>query len=267
MLSDKPSSAWFIRDSMWRKSKPLMLESQKKIMELLNLFEDSENVHNLGEGVPIKLEQIILQDTIMMASEFIHKLRLREINLYDRTKALQISRRMSAKPVLRLQSHAFPEVLSNEVMSYLPAVYRWDSLRQKYDYEFLTKGLKQKTIPRINIIFKNFFQAVKLHIAYIKQHEGTTFGPFAVHDPNRLDFLRESYNEWSSAVIKMEKIEVIVSLYRTLELAHLEPIIKKSVYNDFCSKMITILHMLVIAVKPSPKKPRVRKVKIAMVDA
>ena len=41
----------------------------------------------------------------------------------------------------------------NQVMSFLPPVYRWDSLRLKYTDEFLTEGLKKKSITRIKVIF------------------------------------------------------------------------------------------------------------------
>jgi hypothetical protein len=263
MLSEKTGSFWFIRESWRDKSKPMMLKTQKKITDLLDLFENSENIHNKREGIVVQLEQEILEEAMSMAMEFVETLRKRGIQMNHRITASKISQSLSVKPI----SLTFPDVINKQVMSYLPAVYRLDNLRQKYDYTFLMEGLKKKTIPRINDIFKNFLKTAKAHLVYMTRQKDAIVGPFSVHNPDCLYFLGDIANDWTLATVKMEKIEVILTLYRQLELTHIEKIIKKTVYNDLCQKMITILHSLVIALKPSPKKPRVKKVKVEIVES
>ena len=178
-------------------------------------------------------------------------MRLRQVKIEQNA-----GRGLTDMSLAKIKSAAFPEIISNEVMSYLPAVYRWDSLREKYNYDFLLKGLLKKTVPRINIIFGEFMAVVSRHVDYIKEKSKSAVVPFAAHDPDWNHFTTTAVVKWCRVTLKMDMIEIILGLYRQLELAHIDSIIKKTDYNDFCERMIKILHVLVIAVKPTKRKSR-----------
>jgi hypothetical protein len=151
----------------------------------------------------------------------------------------------------------------NQVMSFLPAVYRWDSLRLKYTDEFLAEGLKKKSVSRIKSVFNALYKEADSHVAFMKQHEEKTVGQFVkkhpsgyVHDKLKM-LLVDAKISWYHSD-KAKKIDAVVSLYKKLEETTEKWIVKKDIYDEACSKMTKILHALVIAVQPkkSTKKPR-----------
>jgi len=231
-----------------------LAKNQQQVFDTLDQFVDSTNLRNRDHR-PVGLEEKILNEAIKMAQDFIEEAYARKRKLHVRTTVPQA---LSDKSIATIQSGTFPEVLSNQVMSYLPVVYRWDSLRLKYNDAFLREGLYTKTVLRIKIIFTRLFDLAAAHIGFMKSHEGSTSGKFSVETR---DLIREIKRKWDQSYAKQTKIEAIIYLYNALELAHSKTIIKKALYDDFCAKMIKILHVFVIAVRPIPKKRRVLKPK------
>jgi len=260
MLQDKSHTggAMVIPEIWTRKAKPGIIKYQEKISAMMDLFEDYENVHGLAEGDVTNLEIAILNETIQIAEDFLYKMKVRHVRMRLRQVKVEqnVGRELTNRSLAKIKSTAFPEILSNEVMSYLPAVYRWDSLRQKYNYEFLMKGLFKKTVRRINIIFGEFMAVVSRHVDYITEKTKSAVVPFAVHDPDWNHFTTTAVVKWCRVTLKMDMIEIILGLYRQLELAHIDSVTKKTDYNDFCQRMIKILHVLVIAIKPTKRKCR-----------
>jgi hypothetical protein len=243
---------------MWsRKSKPLLEKTHKKILETLDLFENCANLRII-DGSPMKVEIDILSDVLHMAEKFIDKIRIKRAHIYW-TAETRFYPSLTDTSVIKMQSITFPEEVAKEVMSYLPTVYRWDSLRQKYTDEFLANALNKKSVARIKAIFQGLHGTACDQVAYMKRHKGTSLGVFSVHNPDSRDLLYDALSKWNMARHKPAKIEAIIWLYTALECAHSKTIVKKTVYDEFCARMIRILHMLVIAVKPVPKKPRAKK--------
>ena len=151
----------------------------------------------------------------------------------------------------------------NQVMSFLPAVYRWDSLRLKYTDEFLAEGLKKKPVSRIKSVFNALYKEADSHVAFMKQHEEKTVGQFVkkyptgyVHDDLKT-ILVDAKISWHYSD-KAKKIDAVVSLYKKLEQTTSKWIVKKGVYETACSKMTKILHALVIAVQPKKTEKKVK---------
>ena len=265
MLSNRPTiGAIHVRDSMMKlKTVPLLEKTYKEILDISDLFENSANLR-IYDDVPMQLEDTIIRDAIKMAEGFIDKLRARHRKLQIKTHKRY--RELSPTSLVKMHSSAFPEVLMNQVMSFLPTVYRWDSLRQKYTNAFLLQGLHKKNVARLKVIFHRLHEEASRHVDYMKQHAESTVGALSVHNSdNRL--IKKTYHKWHIACTKALKVDAIVSLYLALERAHSKTIVKKSLYEDFCARMIKILHMLVIAVKPSPKKPRAARKPKATAEA
>jgi len=256
--------AGHIRDTMWNaKSKKDVVKAQQQIFGLLDLFEDCANTR-IEEGCPMGLEASILNESIRMAQEFLHEARSRKRALQNRVGETMALPTLSFRLLGKMQSHAFPEVLMNQVMSFLPPVYRWDSLRLKYTDEFLTEGLKKKSIPRIGVIFNSLYKQAESHVAFMKQHEDKVVGQFVKNNANGNPFgilevlLTSAKSDWYISN-KAEKIDAIVSLYKKLEDNTAKWIVKKDIYDESCSKMTKILHALVIAIQPKKTEKKVRK--------
>lgn len=254
--------AGHIRDTMWNaKSKKDVVKAQQQIFGLLDLFEDCANTR-IEEGCPIRLEEYILNESIRMAQEFLDKARSRKSAIHYRVRETMALPKLSFRLLGKIQSHAFPEVLMNQVMSFLPPVYRWDSLRLKYTDEFLTEGLKKKSITRIGVIFNALYKEAESHVAFMKQHEDKVVGQFVNNNGNPFGILEmlltSTKSDWYISN-KAEKVDAIVSLYKNLEGNTAKWIVKKDIYDESCSKMTKILHMLVIAAQPKKTEKKVRK--------
>jgi hypothetical protein len=258
---------------MWDgKSKQEVVKAQQQIQEqifgLLDLLAECSNTRFI-EGQPVNAEVHILEESMMMAKKFIDEATARKTAIHELAFETQSAPKLSMGLLLKMQSHAFPEVLMNQVMSFIPTVYRWDSLRMKYTNDFLTEGLKKKTVSRIKTIYKSLYKEAGSQVAFMKKHEGTKIQQFSKKNQNgrNIDTLREIFilasDKWNLSKTKEKKIEAIVWLYRKLERKAAKWIVKKEIYEESCSNMVRILHSLVIAVKPTPKKPRVRKVRAA----
>jgi len=248
---------------MWSgKSNKAVVKAKQQIFGLLDLFEDCANTRHTNDN-PLQFEDDILKESIRAAQAFIDEARLRQNAMRNHVKAIMAVPKLSCGLLLKMQSHAFPEVLMNQVMSFLPAVYRWDSLRLKYTDEFLTEGLKKKSVSRIKSVFNALYKEADSHVAFMKQHEEKTVGQFVKKHPNGFvdDELKmlliDAKVSWYNTD-KAKKIEAIVTLYKKLEQTTSKWIVKKGVYEAACSKMTKILHALVIAVQPKKIQKKVK---------
>jgi hypothetical protein len=258
--------ACIIRDKVWnKKSKQAVIKSQQQIFDMLDLFEDAANTR-VSEGRPLQIEDTILSDSIKMAQDFIDQARLRKRAIQIRIMATMAIPELSKGLLMKMQSYAFPEVLMNQVMSYLPPVYRWDSLRLKYTDEFLTEGLKKKTVSHMKAIFNFLYTEADYHFAFMKQNDTPDLEQaFKKHTNGyRYDRIKnlliDAKAKWCSSN-KEKKITTIISLYKSLEKMTAKWIVKKKIYDNACIKMINILNALVIAIQPKKSVKTVRKVR------
>ena len=263
MLPVQNSGAIHIHDTMWNgKSNKAVVKAKQQIFGLLDLFEECANTRHTN-GNPLQFEDFILKESIMAAQAFIDEARLRQKAMRDHVKIMMAVPKLSSGLLLKMQSHAFPEVLMNQVMSFLPAVYRWDSLRLKYTDEFLTEGLKKKSVSRIKSLFNALYKEADSHFDFMKQHEEKTVGQFVKKHPTGYicDALKailiDTKMSWYNTD-KAKKIEAIVTLYKKLEQMTSKWIVKKDIYETACSKMTKILHALVIAVQPKKTQKKAK---------
>ena len=260
--------ALHIRDTMWNKKlKKQVVKAQQQIFSLLDIFEDSANTR-IEEGCPLQMEDTILNESVRIAQEFIDKARSRKKAIRERLITTLVLPGLSSRFLVKMQSHAFPEILMNQVMSFLPSVYRWDSLRLKYTDEFLREGLKKKSVSRIKVIFNSLYKQAESHVASIKQHEGEMIQQFVKKNAHgSIDILWfllfNAKSDWQYSN-KAEKVNTIVTLYKKLEEITAKWIVKKDIYDESCSKMTKILHALVIAIQPKKSIKKARKAKNVM---
>jgi len=255
--------ARLIRDKVWNKiSKKVIVNAQQQIFDMLDLFEDAANTR-MSDGHPLEIEDTILSDSIKMAQDFIDQARSKKRAIQNRAIATMYIPELSRGLLMKMQSHAFPEVLMNQVMSYLSPVYRWDSLRMKYTDEFLTEGLKKKTVSRMKVIFNFLYTEAEYHFAFMKQNDIPELEQafkkhtHGYHYDRLKHILNDAKSNWSSSN-KEKKITTIISLYKSLEKMTAKWVIKKNIYDNACVKLTNILHALVIAIKPKKSVKKVR---------
>jgi hypothetical protein len=260
------TGAVHVRNKMWSENTDkAVVKAKAQIFGLLDLFEECANTRHTN-GNPLQFEDTILKESINAAQAFIDEARLRQNAMRNHVKAIMALPKLSSGLLLKMQSHAFPEVLMNQVMSFLPAVYRWDSLRLKYTDEFLTEGLKKKSVSRIKSVFNALYKEADSHFDFMKQNEEKTVGQFVKKHPTGYicDALKailiDTKMSWYNTD-KAKKIEAIVTLYKKLEQMTSKWIVKKGHYETACSNMIKILHALVIAVQPKKTKKKVKNPK------
>jgi hypothetical protein len=258
--------ASLIGNNVWnKKSKQEIVEAQQKIFDILDLFEDAANTR-VSEGRPLQIEDTILSDSIKIAQAFIDQARLRKRSIQTRIMATMAIPKLSTGLLMKMQSYVFPEVLMNQVMSYLPPVYRWDSLRMKYTDEFLTEGLKKKTVSRMKAIFNFLYIEADYQFAFMKQNDTPELEQTFKKHTNGYQYDRlkiiliDTKAKWCSSN-KEKKITTIISLYKSLEKMTAKWIVKKDIYDNACTKMINIIHALVIAIQPKKSVKIVRKVR------
>lgn len=253
------SCAWFIEEGLWEDGVQVtMKESYQSFFKMIDMFQNSANVHRLTDGAVLMRENRLLDRAMKLAQDFLETAAERKIQYQKRNKkSHRFIKRL--KPVLIKET--FPEVLSNQIMTYLPPISRMDNLRKKYSDSFLIDGLKTKTVKRINIIYKHFLQAAKKHISYMKQTDTEITGAALSCETGRnsIPIFEDTEYVWSESVSKKEKIDSVMGIYITLEQIHCESLITKTFYDDFTSRLMRLLHAFVIAVKPTPKKQRTRR--------
>ena len=257
------SGAIHVHNTMWTgKSNKAVVKAKQQIFGLLDLFEDCANTRHTNDN-PLQLEDTILKESIRAAQAFIDEARLRQYAMRNHVNAIMSVPKLSSGLLRKMQSHAFPEVLMNQVMSFLPAVYRWDSLRLKYTDEFLAQGLKKKPVSCIKSVFNALYKEADSHVAFMKQHEEKKVGQFVekyptgIHDELKTILVDAKISWYYSN--KAKKIDAVVSLYKKLEQTTSKWIVKKDIYETACSNMTKILHALVISVQPKKIEKKVKK--------
>ena len=253
------SCAWFIEEGLWEDGVQVtMKESYQSFFKMMDMFQNSANVHRFTEGAVLTRENRLLDRAMKLAQDFLETVAERKVQFQKRNKKSQrFIKRL--KPVFIKDT--FPEILSNQIMAYLPPITRMDNLRKKYSDSFLINGLKTKPVKRINFIYKNFLQAAKKHISYMKQTDIEITGSALSCESGRdaIPIFGDTEYVWSYSFSKKEKIDSVMNIYYILEQIHCESLITKTFYDDFTSRLMRLLHAFVIAVKPTPKKPRTRR--------
>jgi len=183
-------------------------------------------------------------------------------NSSNRQKQMYFSRAkaefIEKSRIVCMKNMRCPEVVSNMVMSYLPASVRLENLRLKYTNEFLISGLSKKTVIKLKFIYKNFVAVIKTHCAWLDQNKKNLCGLDVTDNEPMFDSLTQFNGPWEFLDTKQEKVEFIFEMYRNIERFAFDGIIHFDIYDELCSRVISILNLLVIIVK-NPKAARVKK--------
>jgi hypothetical protein len=238
---------WYLKEEIWHENSNNYLNSHEEICKMLELFQDSVNIHNHPEGTVLKFEKRITDTIIEDTEKFLQALHLHKESIKKRTKLSKI--RIAHPPVLCLSYSQCPEVISNEIMSYLSPITRLENLRTKYTDDFLIQGLSKKTIPQLIFIWKNFYRTIYIFELACKK------------SPDMRGEICRTIEDlqlwqgcaWNVRSKKKCKVLYILGLFHVAESQIYDHIIKRSVYDDLCNRVISILHILVSVIN-NPKR-------------
>jgi hypothetical protein len=214
--------------------------------KMLDHFQDSANMHRLEEGIPLEIEKDILDDAVEIAERFLCEARRRKSEFKQRTSEYYYCKNIP--PVVFLTQKSCPEVISNEVMSYLYSNVRLEGLRTKYTNDYLREKLSKKTNDQLEFIFVRLSRAVREHVYNTTPREIDDGDVMAYSVQSIIKgYIAPVMDNWRRADKKHQKPAIIVSIYQVAERLLYHKIINWSVYEIHCQQVIKLLHMLVIA--------------------
>ena len=253
----------YLKDEMWGEQKKGFKKIQESIFGTIDCFQHSVNVipYKYSEGTVIQAESKIIDDLIGDTKSFLKSLEERKQNITVRRSN---ERRQRKIPLIVCMSFdRCPEVISNEVMSYLPSIQRFKNLRSKYNDKYLTDGLSKKNVKQLRFIFLKYVGVIKefsIHFLNLPEIYGPMYGRYDYIDRDysadfiydeAMDHFCHCYDRDSDTDTKAEKIKRILKLFIWfVEKPLYKNIIKRTDYQDLCNRAIKILHILVIAIYP-----------------
>ena len=241
-------AAWQVINKKVINSENELLSNTNDILKILGMFQNSVNIQSPKylDCALTKYEVGITDKMIEHTQSFLDQLIKHRSGFNERINNYENKQDMQSVTCLTLVR--CPELISNEVMSYLSPISRLDNLRCKYTNSFIINGLSKKNITQLKFIYKNYFIEVITFIRYMKNL------------PDVHGRLEEIYNniylyskdEFNSS-IKCEKIICIIKLFKTAQKILVRTIIKRTVYDDLCKRVIKLLHILVTVIN-NPKR-------------
>ena len=244
----------YLRGKIWHKNSNDYLNTHEEIFKMLGLFQDSVLSTAYLESTVFNFEKRITDTIIQDTEKFLQALHLHKDSIKQRLKS---KKTIVYPPVLWLSCSQCPEVISNEIMSYLHPITRLQNLRTKYTDNFIIHGLSKKTIPQLLFIMTNFHKTISNFV------NACNLSPDMLGDGETMEELSTFQGDaWNVRTKKGCKVFYILSLFHTAESQIYDHIIKRSVYDDICNRVITFLHIL-ISVINNPKRKKYNRQTIA----
>lgn len=224
---------------------------------MLDHFQHSANMHRDEDGRPLGIEQDIVDDVVTIAEMFLAEALLRKNEIKKRVSAYY--NKPNIPSIVFLTQNSCPDVISNQVMSYLHSNVRLEGLRTKYTNDYLRDKLSKKSNAQLEFIFERLMRAVREYIYDTTPHEIDDGDVMA----DSLQSIIRGYivpinDNWRRVEKKTQKPAVIVSVYQVVERLLYHRLCNLSLYEFHCQQVIKFLHMLVIAVN-RPRKRVSRK--------